>query len=232
MYQTPNIILFFFIGNLTCKYLLNSIFNVELKKQYLYISLYMTLFITYYLKPVNYDFNYIISNDNENYDYIQLKACLVIYLYEDLIFDKFLDNSMIFHHIECIIGLICSLQTGLGSGLVNNSLSNEISTIFLMIFNIVKKEKNKNLRIIKNISFILFYINFILYRLILLTKLNYIIFYENITIFRNMYPIYSLFLFCNSFSHLLLQYYWFVKINITVYKELFNKTIKNKKIYN
>lgn len=46
---------------------------------------------------------------------------------------------------------------------------------------------------------------------------------------RSMYPIYTLFLFCNSFSHLLLQYYWFVKINIRVYKELFNKHIENKK---
>lgn len=85
-YESPNIILLFLIGNLTCKYLLNSIFNVELKKQYLYISFYMSLFITYYLKPVNYDFNYIISNDNDDYDYIQLRACLIIYLYEDFNF--------------------------------------------------------------------------------------------------------------------------------------------------
>lgn len=59
-----------------------------------------------------------------------------------LIFDKFLDKLMIFHHIECIIGLLYSLQTGICSGLINNSLLNEISTIFLMIFNILKKEKN------------------------------------------------------------------------------------------
>ena len=230
MIETPNIILYFLLGNITLKYLLNYIFNIELTKQSFYSSLFMSLFITYFRKPINYDLTYILSQNEDDYTCIQLQFCLLVYLYEDLLFSKN-NKSLIFHHIECISGLLISLNLNICVGYLNNSLSNEISTIFLNIYILLKKKQNKTLSIIKNISFILFYITFILYRIIILTKLNYIIFYENIELFKTIYPIYSSFLFVNSFSHLILQYYWFLKINNILYKQIMNVYMENIQLY-
>lgn len=213
------LILYYFIGNLTVKYL---VCNIEEKKRIYYISLYMNLFIYYFVNKINYDFDYLVSSEDNNSS--SLRICLLLYLYEDLLFYKENDKYMIFHHIESILGILMSLNGGNCVGYVNNCLSNEISTISLNIFQIFRKEENRYLNLLSNISFIIFYIHFIQYRLVLLTYQNYIIYYKNIELLNVNY----IFLFLNSFSHLCLQYYWFIQINKSFYNKFFcKKRIKN-----
>ena len=177
----------------------------------------MSLFIYYYRINFGYELDYLSSQKQYYPQMTQLKNCLIIYLIESLLFDSLNDKVMVIHHLESISGLIFG-QLGNFVGATNNTVLNEISSIWLCLFTILKDSPNRILKESSMSFFFIFVYSFINNRIIPLTKMSYI-FFGNISYLSTV----KLFHVINFFLlfHTIIQYYWLFLMGRKIIRKIY-----------
>lgn len=138
------------------------------------------------------------------YQLINCSYLVGLFCLFDLFYVKKLD--MFIHHIFVLIMIYCFYNTLMNNNekniFINNILSTEISTNFLMIKSLLSKYKIKNklLNIINNICFIITFFYYRIYNyfiyIVISKKIHLIIikYYNNYQLFFIFFSIYGLFL--------------------------------------
>ena len=213
----------FFSSFYLIKYLAPKI-NISQKKIFWWTSLFMSLFISFYSVEINYDLSYLGSSTQYYPHMNQLVNCLIIYLIEDLLFDPYIDKVMILHHCEAILGSSIG-QLGNYTGAINNTIRNEISTMWLALFYLTKDSTNTYIKNSSNTFFLVFLYSYIQNRIIPLTRLSWIFFY-NFNYFYTLSHNFFYVVLCVNTIHTIIQYYWLYNIIKIIFKK--NLQVKKK----
>ena len=214
----------FFASFYFIKYLGPKI-NINPKKIFWWTSLFMSLFISFFSVDFDYGLSYLGSSVQYYPHMNQLINCLIIYLIEDLLFDPYIDQVMIFHHCEAILGLSLG-QLGYFTGGINNTVRNEISTMWLALYYLTKDLTNKHLSNSSNGFFLVFLYSYLKNRIIPLTKMIWIGFYNFNHFYVQSHNIFGVIMFLNTI-HTVIQYYWFYSIIKIIVRKV-SKSKKNK----
>ena len=219
MYDPLLEVKFFGLFYLT-KFLLTKL-NINTKISFWYTSFVMSLFINIYQIDFHYDLDYLIGQHQLYPHMSQLMTCLIIYLIEDLLFDQYIDKTMILHHCVSIVGLVIGRQ-GYFIGAINNTVLNEVSTIWLALFKITESTKSHFVQKCCIFFFVSFIFSFVTFRIIPLSKHVWINLYNFFYIFEKTHQL-SILIMILNLIHTSIQYYWLYSI----YRLTKKKTIKS-----
>ena len=193
--------------------------NISPKKLFWCTSLFMSVFIYFYSVDFQYNLSYL-GNSVQVYSHMsKLINCLIIYLIEDLLFDPYIDKIMVVHHVEAIVGLSIG-QLGNFTGGLNNTVRNEISTMWLALYYLTKDLGNLYIKSSSNLFFLVFLFSYTQNRIIPLTKMLWISFYNFNYFYSGTHNVFFIIITLNII-HTFIQYYWFYNILRIIHKKFF-----------